>query len=438
MFPRLRFFIFLLILLIGTTAALQAQGTADNVWYAEFYPELYYAGTPVSQTFYGSQLKLYWGFGKPHPKIPSDYFSSRYRHYITLDRPKRYRIVTRGDDGYRVFIDGNLILDQRSGVPLSQHITEIDLAAGRHGVYVEHYEMVGNASLDIQLYPVRNLPLPTQSPTATPAPTTRPSPTVVPTETAVPVDPNAQIIIEEFTVIPNPTIQGGAVTVSWRVRNATTIDITNPIPRNRFTEQVSVYLGPENVHSVAYTLDPTDIAGFTQFDLHASNNVDSETMTINVSFDCTLRWFFQTDFSAESAYGCPIQEAQPKKISEQRFERGWMILFDEIAGDDSVLVFIDGGDIRIFPIEEPAEPDTNLEPPSGRYQPRGTFSGTWQRYRLQTELGWAIRPSATITDTFWQGTAFSDTYFYMFGSADLDTIWIIDQRNFTWLRYKPE
>jgi hypothetical protein len=435
MLLRLRFLLVLIALVIGTTAALQAQSTTDNVWYGEFYPKLYFAGDPVQQTYDGDHLKLYWGFGTPHPEIPSDYFSSRFRHYLTLNRPMRYRIVTRGDDGYRIFVDGNLVLDQLAGIPLSRHTIELNLSAGRHAVYVEHYEMVGNAALDIQLYPIQNLP--NVIATQRSSPTPQPSPTPVPTETPTPFDPNAPISIEAFTIAPNPAVQGGGVTVSWRVRNATTVDIVNYVPRGRYTEPVIVYIGPENMQSVQYTLDASDVTGSAQFDIRAYNNVDLKVMTVNLPFDCTLRWFFRVDQSADRFYGCPTQESRVKKVTEQRFEKGWMVLFDELSGADSVLVFVAGGDIRIFPLEASADPDPTLTPPAGRFQPVGTFSGTWQRYRLQTELGWASTPLATRTDTYWQGTAYIDTFYYLFGSAESDTIWVIDQRNFTWSRYQP-
>ena len=58
----------------------------------------------------------------------------------------------RGDDGYRLFIDGKLIIDRNSGTPLEQAFASVDLSAGTHVFYIEYYEHIGNATADFQYY----------------------------------------------------------------------------------------------------------------------------------------------------------------------------------------------------------------------------------------------------------------------------------------------
>ncbi len=412
---RVGLILVLIVAMLLIAGSATAQNTADNVWYADYYPRLYYAGTPVHETYAGRHLKLYWGNGTPHSSIPSNFFSSRFRHYMTLDQPSHYRMITRGDDGYRVFIDGKLQINQISGTPLSQHISDFYLTAGRHAIYVEHYEMVGNAALDIQLYPIG-------STTSAPPPAN---------------NPNAPITIDSFTITPNPAIENGEVTVSWRVRNAAQIDVIHYVPRIRAVEPVSIYTGSQNSNTISYTLNPADRTGAARFALRATNDVDSEEIFFELPFNCATGWFFRNDNKPSRDYGCPVEAATPKLVAEQHFERGWMVLFDEIPGAEAVLVISANGGLRSYPLGDSADIDPTLTPPTGLFQPTGAFGKIWREHDLQQQIGWATSPMATEVQTFWQVVPVSDTIYYLWGSADPNLIWVFDFRQFSAGLYRP-
>ncbi len=52
----------------------------------------------------------------------------------------RYRFNARMDDGMRVYLDGNLIIDDWSDGSVRQRSVERDVSAGYHNMVVEYYE----------------------------------------------------------------------------------------------------------------------------------------------------------------------------------------------------------------------------------------------------------------------------------------------------------
>lgn len=153
------------IILIVWLFSAESEANPGSLWYGELYPRLLFEGNPISRQYSGDHLKLYWGTGRPDPHIYHDYFSAKFWHDLSHAHPTRYQLVVRGDDGYRIFVNGELILDQISGVPLERIETEIELPAGTSRIYIEYYEMIGNASLDVQLYFIAELPQPRPTPT---------------------------------------------------------------------------------------------------------------------------------------------------------------------------------------------------------------------------------------------------------------------------------
>ena len=72
-------------------------------------------------------------------------------------RPGTYRIAdANGDDGLRVRVDGRLVVDDWTLHGPTPHDVVLDLAAGKHAIRVEHFEIDGWAALRVALSPVRD------------------------------------------------------------------------------------------------------------------------------------------------------------------------------------------------------------------------------------------------------------------------------------------
>ena len=86
-----------------------------------------------------------WGYGSPSPLVPVDYFSVRYERTIMLPQGY-YRFTAEADDGVRVWLDDEVIIDEWHGATglaytYSRYLT------GTHRFRVEFLELVGVARI---------------------------------------------------------------------------------------------------------------------------------------------------------------------------------------------------------------------------------------------------------------------------------------------------
>ncbi|MCL5264898.1 MAG: PA14 domain-containing protein, partial [Chloroflexi bacterium] len=93
-----------------------------------------------------------------------------------------YRFHTLADDGIRLWVDGNLVIDnwQRQGP--TERTADIALSAGIHSLKVEYFEWIVGAVARVWWESIGGAPTPTQTsaPTATGAPVSTPTSTSTP------------------------------------------------------------------------------------------------------------------------------------------------------------------------------------------------------------------------------------------------------------------
>lgn len=172
-------------------------------------------------------INFEWGTGSPAAAIGGDNFSVRWRRTVAFDAG-RYRFYARMDDGLRVRMDGQLLLDEWQDGSDRTVATDVELPGGNHQIEVEYYERSGGALASFwwELAPV---PTPTftpvwtatstatdvpsatpttsdvltETPTPSPTSTTQPTatPTATPTETATGTPTETPIVTETATVV---------------------------------------------------------------------------------------------------------------------------------------------------------------------------------------------------------------------------------------------
>lgn len=87
-----------------------------------------------------------WGQGSPDPVVNSDGFSARWTK--SLDLPEGdYRFFVTVDDGARVFVDGDLIIDEWADGAARTFTADRELDGGSHSLRVEFYENGGAAEM---------------------------------------------------------------------------------------------------------------------------------------------------------------------------------------------------------------------------------------------------------------------------------------------------
>lgn len=133
-----------LFLLAATPVAVKAVPS----WEVTYWNNTTLTGPPAFTDFAGV-INYDWGYGSPNARVQADYFSARWtqQRYLPWGR---YRFTATSDDGIRVWVNGELILNswyEHAAMTVSAEVT-----AGREGaseIVVEYFELTGVASVSV-------------------------------------------------------------------------------------------------------------------------------------------------------------------------------------------------------------------------------------------------------------------------------------------------
>jgi hypothetical protein len=125
---------------------------SEATWQAAYWNNTTLTGTPVKQQS-ESAINYDWGNGAPAPGINADGFSARWTRYI--DEPAgTYRFTAVSDDGIRVWIDNELIVNEWNDHAVRTTNVDRTLSAGHHLITVEYYENGGQAVARLSWAPI--------------------------------------------------------------------------------------------------------------------------------------------------------------------------------------------------------------------------------------------------------------------------------------------
>jgi hypothetical protein len=186
------------------TAAFQVIGLATPTvatptplvitgWLGQYYSNQTLSGAPALARN-DDNIDFDWGSSSPAPGvIPDDHFSARWTRTIYF-LPGGYRFWAIADDGVRVWLDNQLLIDEWHLARNTQYTADVtNLAEGQHTLRVEYYEEAGMAKVR---FGWQQLPTPTPTSTSTPTPTAT---ATVPTATATVPTATATV-----TITPTP------------------------------------------------------------------------------------------------------------------------------------------------------------------------------------------------------------------------------------------
>lgn len=142
--------------------ALNKASVVDSYtgYVARWYSQPEFAGTVVATTKHDAPLNLNFGAGNLPTGTPDKVSAQIIRESFWNLGSYTYTITA--DDGVRVWIDGNLIIDQwleQAATPITRVVT---VTAGRHVERIEYFEAGGNASLKVEIkayQPVAGIPV---------------------------------------------------------------------------------------------------------------------------------------------------------------------------------------------------------------------------------------------------------------------------------------
>lgn len=117
---------------------------SDSVWQATYWNNGDLAGQPALQREEG-ELNHNWGSGSPGSTVSADGFSARWTRQLYLEGGT-YRFSVSSDDGIRVFLNDERIIDAWFDHSVATFSTTRQLASGHYLVRVEYYENWGQAA----------------------------------------------------------------------------------------------------------------------------------------------------------------------------------------------------------------------------------------------------------------------------------------------------
>lgn len=155
----------LFVLFFGITATGYAQGpdrVTDPAWQARYWNNLDMSGNPVVTRFESDPAyrDVTGGFADG---VSADGFSARFEKYIDV-AAGTYRFNVTADDGVRVSVDGNLIINQWKDQANASYSADVVLTRGYHYVVVDYYDRAQLATLQLQWGPATTPPPPTSGP----------------------------------------------------------------------------------------------------------------------------------------------------------------------------------------------------------------------------------------------------------------------------------
>ncbi|MCL5666150.1 MAG: malectin domain-containing carbohydrate-binding protein, partial [Patescibacteria group bacterium] len=128
--------------LSAAPAVVSCPSPAANAFTGCYYYDQNLSTAVLTRT--DSTVSFNWSAGGPGFPVPSDHFSARWQGNFFFENAS-YEFKVTADDGIRVYVDNNLILDKWIDQSASTYKIAKVLTAGSHLIKVEYYENAGDA-----------------------------------------------------------------------------------------------------------------------------------------------------------------------------------------------------------------------------------------------------------------------------------------------------
>jgi hypothetical protein len=114
-----------------------------------------------------SDVNFDWSSGSPDSRIVNDHFLARWTKTQQFAGGS-YRFISQSDDGIRVWLDNDLLIDQWTDHALKTDGADRTISAGNHQLKVEYYENTGNSVVKLNISQLNSStpssPIPTSAP----------------------------------------------------------------------------------------------------------------------------------------------------------------------------------------------------------------------------------------------------------------------------------
>ncbi|MGL4852087.1 MAG: glycoside hydrolase family 3 N-terminal domain-containing protein [Phocaeicola sp.] len=122
---------------------------SEGLW-GEYFSNSTLSGTPEYAEV-NKRMSHQWTLFSPNEeKLPYDCYSIRWTGKLTAPVDGTYRIGATGNDGYRIYIDNKLVVDNWKKVSFGTHTVPFQFEKGKtYNLKVEYYETIGNARFNL-------------------------------------------------------------------------------------------------------------------------------------------------------------------------------------------------------------------------------------------------------------------------------------------------
>jgi hypothetical protein len=138
-----------LLALLAAAGGGLALDRADRGWRAAYYTNDSLEGTPVVRR--EPNIEHMWFDQAPLEQFPEDQFSVRWDTCLVLDRDRTVEALAGSDDGLRLYLDGNKVVDEWKTRGFTSRPHAFELSAGVHHVRVEYFEQAKDAAVLVLL-----------------------------------------------------------------------------------------------------------------------------------------------------------------------------------------------------------------------------------------------------------------------------------------------
>ncbi len=114
--------------------------------FAEYFNNVTFTGKPAF-TRIDDQVNFQWTLFSPDPeRLSYDFYSVKWTGKIKSPVTGRYKIGIDGNDGFRLYVDGKILIDNMIKRTRELKVADFDFVAGReYDIRIEYSEPVGNA-----------------------------------------------------------------------------------------------------------------------------------------------------------------------------------------------------------------------------------------------------------------------------------------------------
>jgi hypothetical protein len=116
----------------------------DGGYQAEYFDNRDLTGTPVL-TPTDDAIDYDWGTGRPAAGVPANNFSVRWTRSLNLEQAGAYKFTVTSDDGVRLYLDGQRVLDKWNFQSRTTYTVRYQLPAGAHQIVLEYFDASGDA-----------------------------------------------------------------------------------------------------------------------------------------------------------------------------------------------------------------------------------------------------------------------------------------------------